>query len=62
LKLTAAFFEKGVYDVSRFRFSFFQNRKTKEIVKDLNSKEIQNGAFEIIRFTSEKDNCLLEIA
>lgn len=56
------FFEPGVYDISRFRFAFYVNKRNGELAKNISQSDLVSSQnYEKILYTSEKDQCLLEI-
>jgi len=63
ISLKAIFFEKGVYDILKFKFTFFLIKKTKDIVEPVPYKDIVmvDSIYETKVFNSLKEMYLVEI-
>ena len=63
LSLKAIFFEKGLYDILKFKFTFFLIKNSKDIVDPVPYKEIVtvDSKYETKVFNSIREQYLVEI-
>mmetsp|Transcript_28086 Transcript_28086/g.24815 ORF Transcript_28086/g.24815 Transcript_28086/m.24815 type:complete len:203 (-) Transcript_28086:32-640(-) len=62
INLKAVFFEKGVYDIARFRFTFYFDRRNWELKVGLSYSDLSSNSNYLTQvFSSEQETCLIEI-